>query len=283
MKMVVPAIVVHPCTLFRDGLCQILTGTRFKPVHVAAEVDEAAIEHLSSAQTSLWLLGLERCNERALQLIGQLCPATSGVKAVILAEFQTTDDVSRAIKAGASGFLCQDISRERLVTSLELIALGEIVVPATYLHAIAARTAQSEQPQSRAEHVVASEEMANGAEHSIDEGLIKGFSKRETSVLRLLIQGASNKIIARQLVITEATVKVYIKAILRKLRLHNRTQAAMWASNHLSADGANHRGSGDLFVSAIDHLHTTAPDAEERRRGTDGVKLSAPALTRYGS
>jgi two-component system nitrate/nitrite response regulator NarL len=51
--------------------------------------------------------------------------------------------------------------------------------------------------------------------------------------------------IARRLVITEATVKVHIKAILRKLRLHNRTQAAMWAYNHLQQPSAEGNGSID--------------------------------------
>ena len=59
------------------------------------------------------------------------------------------------------------------------------------------------------------------------------LSRRETAILRTLTEGASNKIIARKLVITESTVKVHMKAILRKLRLQNRTQAAIWARTHL--------------------------------------------------
>jgi len=260
LRMVIPAIVTHPCTLFREALCQLLLRTRFKPVHLAADFNEAAIRRLSSAEKSLWLLGVERCTERTFELVR--CATMSTLKAVILAQCQTDEDVSSALEAGASGFLCQDISRERLVTSLELIALGEIVVPAAYLHAVGARLIRPVQSPSHAEDgeripsmevaPVAPDKMANGKEHSIDEELIKGLSKRERSILRLLTQGASNKIIARQLVITEATVKVHIKAILRKLRLHNRTQAAMWASNHLTADGANDNGSGSPNVNRAD-------------------------------
>jgi two-component system nitrate/nitrite response regulator NarL len=67
-----------------------------------------------------------------------------------------------------------------------------------------------------------------------------GLRRREKPVaslviLRTLTEGASNKIIARKLVITESTVKVHMKAILRKLRLQNRTQAAIWARTHLGA------------------------------------------------
>jgi two-component system nitrate/nitrite response regulator NarL len=53
-------------------------------------------------------------------------------------------------------------------------------------------------------------------------------------ILRMLMEGASNKVIALKLVITESTVKVHMKAILRKLRLQNRTQAAIWARDHSS-------------------------------------------------
>ena len=57
----------------------------------------------------------------------------------------------------------------------------------------------------------------------------------------MLMQGASNKVIARNLVITESTVKVHMKAILRKLRLQNRTQAAIWARNHVNEADWNNR------------------------------------------
>ena len=53
-------------------------------------------------------------------------------------------------------------------------------------------------------------------------------------ILRMLMQGASNKTIALKLVITESTVKVHMKAILRKLRLQNRTQAAIWANDNVN-------------------------------------------------
>ena len=61
---------------------------------------------------------------------------------------------------------------------------------------------------------------------------IPRFSSREQCVLRGLIEGNSNKTIARKYEITESTVKVHVKAILRKISVNNRTQAAIWAMNH---------------------------------------------------
>jgi two-component system, NarL family, nitrate/nitrite response regulator NarL len=61
------------------------------------------------------------------------------------------------------------------------------------------------------------------------------LSSRQKLILNCLIEGDSNKTIARKIHITEATVKVHLKAILRKIRVHNRTQAAIWAMNNGSS------------------------------------------------
>ncbi len=65
-----------------------------------------------------------------------------------------------------------------------------------------------------------------------DDTVAPQLSPREKSILRCLIEGDSNKCIARKIDIAEATVKVHVKAILRKIRVQNRTQAAIWAMNH---------------------------------------------------
>src|SRR5439155_27058982 len=65
-----------------------------------------------------------------------------------------------------------------------------------------------------------------------DDTFAPQLSPREKAILRCLIEGDSNKCIARKIDIAEATVKVHVKAILRKIRVHNRTQAAIWWVNH---------------------------------------------------
>jgi two-component system nitrate/nitrite response regulator NarL len=62
----------------------------------------------------------------------------------------------------------------------------------------------------------------------------KSLSSREAQILHLITQGAANKVIARELGLAEATVKVDVKAILRKVKVSNRTQAAMWAQQHVN-------------------------------------------------
>ena len=80
--------------------------------------------------------------------------------------------------------------------------------------------------------------MSDEAESGAGQG-VPSLSRREARILRMLMQGASNKVIARNLVII--TVKVHMKAILRKLRPQNRTQAAIWARNNVNEDDWNIR------------------------------------------
>jgi two-component system, NarL family, nitrate/nitrite response regulator NarL len=252
MTTAIPTIVTHPSALFRDRLRKILASTPFRPIHLAAEFNQAAVSALVSAEVSLWLMGIETCSESTFDLVRRVCKTTPGLKTIILAHHQAAEDVWRAIEAGARGFLYQNISSERLIKSLELIALGEIVVPTDFLYAVGHRLPTTTQPalktlalDSKADQFDG-KELANEKALPNDENsstaLIHALSRRETSILRLLIQGTPDKLIARQLVITEATVKVHIKAILRKLRLHNRTQAALWAFDHLGNDGGQIKG-----------------------------------------
>ena len=261
MRTAVPTVVTHPCALFRDGLCKILCSTSFRPIYLAPEFDQTALSHFASAEVCLWLMGLEKCNASTFDLVRRGCKTTPGLKTIILAQVPTAEDVWHAIEAGARGFLYQNISSQTLVKSLELIALGEIIVSTDFLYAVDNRLSTKiqrdpsvDRPQAtlavnfKAEQFVNGKNLANGKELHVDKNssmtLINRLSGRETSILHLLMQGTSNKLIARQLVIAEATVKVHIKAILRKLRLRNRTQAAMWAFNHL--------GNGSQQINEVD-------------------------------
>jgi two-component system, NarL family, nitrate/nitrite response regulator NarL len=80
---------------------------------------------------------------------------------------------------------------------------------------------------------------------------VRGLSPREQEILRALVTGSSNKLIAIKLGITEATVKVHLKTLLRKIDVNNRTQAAIWAMNNgFTAEGAPIPTRGLYAVSA---------------------------------
>ena len=246
--MSLPIVVTHPCTLFHNGLRQLFAKSRFRPVRIAATLSEDLEGYLRSQESCVWLTGVEKCVSTTNALVRKVVSANTGVKAVILAASQKPEDIVAALRAGACGFLCQDIPGERLLRSLELIALGEMVVHPRFASSPTAANGNQatgdldDNNPFRAKNDGAYFESRSPLSHVAVEGarenpncdVVPSLSRREMLILRGLMQGASNKAIARNLVITESTVKVHMKAILRKLRLQNRTQAAIWARNHVN-------------------------------------------------
>ena len=197
-------------------------------------------------------LYLARRGPATNDLVRNVVATNPGIKSVVLTAAHTAADILPAFQAGACGFLRQDIPSKQLIKSLELVALGQSVMhphfqqmaltsPAgpetgevTVLSADNDRTANIQLFPPRLADMRSPEFRASVGEQLMPgNDVARSLSRRELVILRTLTEGASNKIIARKLVITESTVKVHMEAILRKLRLQNRTQAAIWARTHL--------------------------------------------------
>lgn len=121
--------------------------------------------------------------------------------------------LASCLAAGVNGFLTTDIAPEALLKSLQLVVLGEKVFP-TYLAGMLTR------------------DILNQRSTTTPGGNDYGLSDREIETMQCLLWGESNKLIARRMRITEATIKVHIKSLLRKINVRNRTQAAIWAHRH---------------------------------------------------
>jgi two-component system nitrate/nitrite response regulator NarL len=133
---------------------------------------------------------------------------------VLMMDQYHIEHVAKAFATGAiDGYLVKAISCAPLAGALRLVAMGQKVMPS---------------------------QVAESLSHSVPQIMWSGqetgpsslpLSAREIEILRCLLDGDPNKVISRRLKIADATVKVHIKAILRKLRVQNRTQAAIWAAN----------------------------------------------------
>ena len=141
--------------------------------------------------------------------------ALPSTRVAMLSNSHADADVLRSINAGAHGYITKDVSVRTLVDSVLRVAQGESVIPPSF----AGRLLQEFAALTRGRD----EEMkANEADRA-------KVTERECEVLRLLVEGATNRDIAHQLVITENTVKVHLRNILEKLHLRNRQQAAAFA------------------------------------------------------
>jgi len=214
-------------TLVRVGLEQILDGTRFV---VSDDAPQGIREPSDVADPTPLLFILEekhRPNGTA-ESIRELKVRHPAARVVVLADRFDFSVVMAARHAGADGFCLTTTSPDALIHSLELVMLGEVVVPSELI--LSVMEDKTRETGSRLGRSMGNQnDMAARSRH---------LSSRETEILCWLMEGATNKVIARKLNVTEATVKVHVKAILRKIGVGNRTQAAIWAADHLPADTA---------------------------------------------
>jgi two-component system nitrate/nitrite response regulator NarL len=158
--------------------------------------------------------------------VGRLKDQNPSARIVVLSDRCDLDDALAAFRAGADGYVIEQISCDALIKSLDLVMLGVTILPAAFMRLLGG---ENEMDSEDDPAVPATQT------HTIFDHTPRTLSDRETGILRCLMQGESNKVIARGFDITEATVKAHIKAILRKICVRNRTQAAVWAHNHLLA------------------------------------------------
>ncbi|MDH3700334.1 MAG: response regulator transcription factor [Alphaproteobacteria bacterium] len=203
-----PVYLVGGSKLFRHGLRVYLEGTPFEVVREIENATEVKSRTAGEVPPSLILHARSSDHQDQADSIRILRQSFKDVPVVVIAEALSLEDVTRCLAAGAKGYLLSEISTDAFSYSLQLVLLGEMVLPSQL-----ATFWTSGRPRP-------SDAMA--------QTLTQKLSNRESDILRCLIDGSSNKAIARRLAITESTVKVHMKSLLRKLNAANRTQAAIW-------------------------------------------------------
>lgn len=218
----IPTVLVEQSTLFREGLSKLLAKRGFLVIAMASSVDEIDAANLPNVEAELVIVGAKDDDiwlEKNIRALRTRFPDT---QIVVLADRYNPDQVHTAFRLSARGYLMKTISSSTLIKSLELVMLGESIFPSAILTRIV---------NDHGLDIKIADEIA--AEIPPISHSSRALSARETQILQCLVRGQSNKMIARSLDIVEATVKVHIKAILRKIQVQNRTQAAIWAINRL--------------------------------------------------
>jgi two-component system nitrate/nitrite response regulator NarL len=221
---------VEPNALLREGLRRILSETLYAPSVAAGTLDEVSFQCGPDGGTVVLITDASRDHEGLCRQTKLLKEQNLNAKVIMLVDQYDLANVLTAFRSGADAYLKKSISYEVLVKSLDLVLLGEAIFPGAIIDLLREQDARVEEGKQAA---------PEGAQELTPPA--KGLSVRETVILRCLMDGDSNKIIARKYDITEATVKVHVKAILRKIQAKNRTQAAIWAASHLSASRGGDR------------------------------------------
>lgn len=173
-----------------------------------AENGRIAVELVAQLQPDVVLMDLVMPEMDGIEAIRQITEADPTARILVLTSFAADDKVFPAIKAGAMGYLLKESGADELLEAIRGVHGGE-----TMLHPAIARRLLDEVARP------------SKAQPPTEEPL----TEREVDVLRLVARGQSNREIAAELVISEATVRTHVSNVLAKLHLASRTQAALYA------------------------------------------------------
>jgi two-component system nitrate/nitrite response regulator NarL len=204
-------LLVDDHTLFRSGLETLLERHDIEVIGTAGNGREGFML-ARELLPDVVLLDMRMPEMSGLEVLSGL--RTVGLKMfiVMLTTSNEEKDLVECLRSGASGYLLKDMEPSELVTALRDIVAGKTVV-APELAPVLARVIQGDSVEEEPQESTPFDEL----------------TPRELEILCLLAEGQSNKVIARNLGISDGTVKLHVKAILRKLSVHSRVEAAVMA------------------------------------------------------
>lgn len=220
-------VIVGKYSLMREGIHRVLQEQNFRVLASVSGVDQLGGRLRSQKNLFLFVY----TNDEFDLVVGEIELVRDQYPdahiAVVADHYGATEPAS-AFKAGATGYLVNANSCDAFVKSIELVMLGETFFPPAFAPSTPAarkhRRPKAIPVPGEAEKALPCPSPENAATSLL--------SPRETGILCCLVDGDSNKSIARKIGIAEATVKAHVKAILRKIRVQNRTQAAIWGMNN---------------------------------------------------
>ena len=241
-------LVVDDHTLFRRGLIALLAGdARFE---VVAEAGDASEAHRRAAQTQpdVILLDNHMPGVKGVAALAGLQEVAPAARLLMLTGSEDAQDLAEALRGGACGYLLKTVDSDMLASAILRAVRGESIVSpemtSKLVNAFQASRAEALAPVAEPDP-------------------IDSLSQRERQILTKVAQGASNKEVARTLGIAEATVKIHVQHILRKLKLSSRVQAAVYAAGR----AGEHPQAADIRRPPLegDEQCGQATSARERR------------------
>ena len=219
METYPPILIVEPVMMFREGLRRVLLEANFETVWCSDRPPIGPIALGRNSKSPVLVIGSN--TDDVAGHIARVKRYHPGTRVILLLGTASRDEVNAALDWGADTILHRGSSCDTLIGMLNLLRNNIIVFPSDILAAILAdrmgQNGTATETKLQTEPLKPTPQLSN-------------LSAREFSVLYHLLDGLPNKEIARRLNIAEATIKVHVKAILRKAQVRNRTQIAMWAS-----------------------------------------------------
>lgn len=203
-------ILIDDHALFRIGLRELLERRGIEVIDAIGDC-EVGIQVVMQTQPDIVLLDMRMPQMNGVEVLRELKQQQQSLCIAMLTTSREEKDVIESLQGGAQGYLLKDMEPDDLITALNEILLGKTIV-APELTSVLARAVQGD---------AAIEEQA--------DDVFSELTPRESEILCHLAEGQSNKVIANHLGISDGTVKLHVKAILRKLNVNSRVEAAVIA------------------------------------------------------
>lgn len=214
-------LIVEDHPLFRQGLVDVLEMDPGLNVVAQAADGDSAVQRALEHQPDIILMDVNLPDANGLKITRQILGTLPNTKVIILTGYDDTDQAFHALRLGATAYCSKDIPPEELLQTIYAVHAGSYVVHGrqmTYDEVI-------EWAERRLGHYAPSGNVESAESFT-------PLSPREMEVLEMVARGASNKEVALELNISQQTVKNHMTAILRKLHVDDRTQAAVYALRH---------------------------------------------------
>lgn len=213
----VSLVIIDDHTLFRTGLNELLTGRGLNVFGMTGSADEA-LGLVEQHRPDIVLLDLRMGEVGGLDILEQIRKHVPDQPVVILTTSVEKGDVLRALRLGAVGYLLKDMDPDHLVELLKRAKQGETVVAQEFTGLLARAAVVKDEPKG---------------------GNAYNLTPREMDILKHIARGESNKHIASELGIVDGTVKLHVRAVLKKLGVQTRVQAALLAVAERLCDDDN--------------------------------------------
>ncbi len=202
----IKVILIDDHTLFREGLEGLL---KLRNIEVAASLGDGreGVDLVRQLQPSAVLLDVRMPEMDGISVLKELADQSATVPVIILTTSRAEKDLADAMQWGARGYFLKDMEPDELVVTLRrVIAGGTEVAPEMHSKYLQLVSQGIKEPDS-----------------------LDSLTPRERETFHLLAEGQSNKLIAKELGISDGTVKLHVKSILRKLGMRSRVEAAILA------------------------------------------------------